>query len=391
MNRDNPLIYLDNNATTLIDVRVVERMTELMAMRLANPSSQHAAGRRARGVLETAREQILSSCNARTQGMKSDRLLITSGGTESNNLALLGLAAARPGAVIVSAIEHPSILAAAEHLALHGRTVHYVPCSSTGVIDVEFVKLLLLEIDSPIACVSIMLANNETGVMQPVNEIVGLCRPLGIPVHCDAVQVLGKLPLDFEGLDIDAMTITSHKLHGPLGIGGLILKHDIAIVPNHFGGFQQLGLRPGTEMPALAGGFAFAIELACGELEQRTARMQSLRDALESRLLSLVPSVQIIGRSALRLPHTSCISLLGLDRQAVQLALDRQGIACSTGSACASGSSQPSHVLQAMNLPPKVVNGTIRMSVSHENTAEEIEAAVAAMVDVANRLAKKAW
>ena len=295
MERAIALIYLDNNATTRIDPRVVERMYELMQLRLANPSSQHAAGRQARQVVEQAREEILKQCGGRTQGMASDQLLFTSGGTESNNLAIFGLTENIPGTIVVSSIEHPSVLAAAEYAAGHGREIRYLPCSSDGVVRLDLLEECLVPSSkcSPIALVSLMLANNETGVVQPLARAAAVCRNAHVLLHTDAVQVLGKAELDFEALDVDAMTITAHKLHGPVGIGGLVLRHGVLLSPRSFGGFQQLGQRPGTEMPVLAGGFAIAVTNAVTHLAQRVTKMKCLRDELQSKILESIPTAKI--------------------------------------------------------------------------------------------------
>ncbi|MFO0011872.1 MAG: cysteine desulfurase family protein [Planctomycetota bacterium] len=380
------MIYLDNNATTLIDPRVAEHMAELHRARLANPSSHHAAGHRARQILEHSREQLLDACGGRMQGMASDQLVFTSGGTESNNLALLGFAARRPGCVVVSRIEHSSVLGAAQYLETRGRSVRYLPCSASGVVDVDVLRQWIDEDPTGIACVSVMFANNETGVLQPVQAIGELCRVAGVPFHTDAVQGFCKVPLRFQDLAADAMTVTSHKLHGPLGIGALVLRHGSMIEPHHYGGAQQLGLRPGTEMPVLASGFANAVGLAQAELHERAQRMQSLRERLERGVCHVAPVARILAQDSHRLPHTSCIAFLGLDRQAIQIALDHRGVACRSGSACASGSSQPSHVLQAMHLTEDAVGGAIRFSLSFETTEREIDDTIAAVKQVIDRM-----
>ncbi|MEI7462460.1 MAG: cysteine desulfurase family protein [Pirellula sp.] len=384
------MIYLDNNATTQIAPSVVARMHELLQMRLANPSSQHSAGRKARQIVEQARESILKHCGGRTRGMASDHLLFTSGGTESNNLAIFGLAENIPGAIVVSAIEHPSVLGAAEFAAAHGREVRTLPCDGNGVVCLERLSEWIAEHKQgkPIALVSIMLANNETGVYQPVAEAAQICRNAGVLMHTDAVQVLGKSPMNFEALDVDALTITAHKLHGPVGIGGLLLRHGVQVSPRAFGGFQQLGLRPGTEMPALAGGFETCVSLAASCLMDRVACMQRQRNSLQQTIRNSIPDCVVVGDTSDRLPHTLSISFPGVERQALQLALDMAGIACSTGSACASGSSQPSHVLLAMHLNPAVVRGGVRFSVSADTTDAEIEETVQALQAIIPQLRK---
>jgi len=361
-------------------------MHELMQMRLANPSSQHAAGRAARQIVENARESILASCGGCIHGMASDQLLFTSGGTESNNLAILGLSEDRPGAIVVSTIEHPSVLGAAEYAAAHGRKIHYLPCDRNGVVCLESLKEMLRNENT--ALVSLMLANNETGVYQPVARAAQLCRDAGVLIHTDAVQVLGKSKLNFASLSVDALTITAHKLHGPVGIGGLVLRNGVTIHPRTFGGFQQLGLRPGTEMPVLVGGFESAVCEAETCLNVRSNIMQRQRDALQKLILDSIPDCVIVGENSERLPHTLSLAFPGVDRQALQLALDLEGIACSTGSACASGSSQPSHVLQAMGLPVSIVQGGIRFSVSADTSDVEIDTTVESLRKIIPRLRK---
>lgn len=380
------MIYLDNNATTLLDPRVAATMSELLHQRLANPSSQHAAGRLARRILEQSRDELLVACNAKTLGFDSDTCVWTSGGTEANNLAIFGIAEMRPGAIVVSSIEHPSVLAAADKLAISGRDVRYLPCLPSGIVDIEPLRRWLEDEHERIALVSVMLANNETGVLQPVQRIVDLCRPHTVYVHSDAVQAVGKIPLDFQDLGLHAMTVTAHKVHGPLGVGALVLKHGMTIAPRLFGGFQQLGVRPGTEMPTLARGFALAASLAVSELDQRSHHMRRLRTKFESQLREHLPAAVILGESAPRLPHTLSVAFPGVDRQALQMALDHANIACSTGSACASGSSQPSHVLQAMRAPDPVLQSAIRFSLSHESTEMEIDQAIEALIRIIPRL-----
>ena len=381
-------IYLDNNATTLIDPRVADHMASLYRARLANPSSQHAAGRHARQVIEQAREDLLVACGGRAQGMASDQVVFTSGGTESNNMAVLGFAAMRPGAIIVSSIEHSSVIAAAQYLESKGRTIRYLPCASSGIVDLEMLQQWIQNDPTGIACVSVMFANNETGVVQPVAEIGRMCRAAGVPFHTDAVQGFCKVSLAFEDLNADAMTVTSHKLHGPLGIGALVLRHGVNMLPHHYGGAQQLGLRPGTEMPVLASGFAMAVKLARQGLAERADHMKKLREFFEVEVKSIAPNARIIGSESPRLPHTCCIAFAGQDRQAIQIALDHQSIACSAGSACASGSSQPSHVLQAMRLDSDTVRSAVRFSLSWETTPQEIESTVAAIRSVLDRMTK---
>jgi cysteine desulfurase len=233
-----------------------------------------------------------------------------------------------------------------------------------------------------------MSANNETGVLQPIDLASKICREHGICIHTDAVQVLGKSELSFESLGVDAMTITSHKLHGPVGVGALVLRNGISVAPQSFGGFQQLGLRPGTEAAALCDGFAMAAELA-SNIKERVSAMLPLRDKLEQGIHSVIQDAVVIGCNAPRLPHTTSIAFPGVDRQALQLALDMRGIACSTGSACASGSSQPSHVLTAMGLDEAQIKGGIRFSLSCETTSDEIDQVIEVLRSIIPTLLKR--
>jgi cysteine desulfurase len=407
------LVYLDHNATTPLDDRVAQAMLQVWQAGPANPSSQHTFGRQARRRLEAARESIAQMLGADTTGRQPDRVIFTSGGTEANNLALFGLlfgflglssgdrsgsAAERankpasseplgPPEIIISAIEHPSILSAAGRLRQRGVVVHLVPPDRQGVVRPQAVAGLL---NPRTRLVSVMLANNETGVLQPVAEIAGICKsfpaPAPIVVHTDAVQAVGKHRVHFRELGVDAMTVAPHKFGGPLGIGALVVKAEALPQPLLFGGFQQGGLRPGTESVALAVGFAEALRLAVEELPQRTERMRQLRDRLEEGLAAAVADCLILGREVPRLPNTTCVAFPGVDRQALVMALDLDGVACSTGSACASGSSEPSPVLLAMGLDRTLVEGAIRLSLGHRTTPDELDWALERIFFHVNKL-----
>ena len=354
-------IYLDHNSTTPIDPQVVEAMTDALNKGFLNPASQHREGQRARREIESLRSRIIDLLGGLSHSMEADQLIITSGGTESNNLALIGLAQHLStktdhgkGRVLVSAIEHPSIIGAADALKRNGFEVEQISVDSDGVVCLDDLKRLLTSTDAqPVTLVSIMLANNETGVIQPVSEAAKLCHQHSAMLHTDAVQMIGKLPVSFSEIGCDAMSFTAHKLHGPRGIGGLMLKNGINVEPILFGGFQQMAMRPGTEDVALLTGMHRAIELAVGDPD-RAARMTLLRDALETTLQSMF-DVTINGLGAARMPHTSNVSFAGIDRQAFLMAADIEGLAISTGSACASGSSELSPVLLAMQANNDVV------------------------------------
>ncbi|MDX1947871.1 MAG: cysteine desulfurase family protein [Pirellulaceae bacterium] len=367
-------IYLDHNATTPLDPRVLEAMARVWRECGANPASQHGPGRKARRVLEEARESIGTLLGAKTTGMEADHILFTSGGTEANNLALFGLAGEPGGRLVVSAIEHPSIVGPADELRRRGVDVQIAPVDAEGVVRVEALANLL-ETEKRLQLVSVMLANNETGVIQPVAEIAALCRERGVLMHTDAVQAVGKIPVSFRELGVAAMTVAPHKFHGPLGIGALVQRSEVKLAPQLFGGFQQQALRPGTESVALAAGFARALELWQEEAAEREARMRALRDELQQAIRSEIPEAVIIGEAAPRLPNVLNIAFPGLNRQALVMALDLAGVACSTGSACASGSSEPSPVLLAMGLSREVVEGSIRLSLGAFTTAAEVSEA----------------
>ena len=376
-------IYLDNNATTRIDPRVSEAMQRCHLARHGNPSSQHAVGRRARRVVEEARERIAETIGCRIGDARADRLIFTSGGTESNNLALIGLAGQPPGEILLSAIEHPSVVMAAKLLMDRGFSVMAIPVNADGVIRLDAVQEML----SPrTRLVSVMLGNNETGVLQPIQELAAICHHHGILIHTDAVQAVGKIDVDFHRLGVDALSLTAHKFHGPGGIGALAVRSGVSLTPVLVGGFQQLGERPGTESVALIAGMQRAVELWQVESRQRLTRFTSQRDRLENRLRREIPSAVVIGSAAHRLPHTSNIAFPGLHRQSITMALDLEGVACSTGSACASGSAEPSRVLLAMGIENSLIEGSIRLSLGADTTDAEIDLAVGRICKVVKNL-----
>lgn len=390
-------IYLDNNSTTLLDPRVLEAMSRVWRDCGANPASQHAAGRAARRLVEESREGILSLLGGRTSGMSADRLIFTSGGTEANHLALCSLS---PSFLAISALEHPSIRATVDLLnhrlrlqgglegGSEGFKIVRLPVLPSGVIDLAAIEELRQRAswqDRP-QLISVMLASNETGVIQPVREICQLAKDTGMHVHTDAVQAVGKMPVNFRDLGVAAMTIAPHKFHGPLGIGGLLVRHGMKIVPQMFGGFQQEGLRPGTENAALTVGFFAALKICLDESETRWELMATLRDELESLLQKNILDSVVIGENVPRLPNTLCMSFPPLDRQALVMALDLAGVACSTGSACASGSSEPSPTLVAMGLPAAVIGSAIRFSLSALTTAAEVHSAAERIIKTVNQL-----
>ena len=400
--RPNP-IYLDYNATTPIFPEVVEAMRACWSEPHLNPASQHGFGRRARRALEDARERIAELLGANASGTNADRLIFTSGGTESNNLAIRGLLpvparAAEPGEagsrreqgegalsshLVTSAIEHPSIAALTDHLSHAGYRGDRLSVGSNGAVRSETLPPFLRPETRVVAAV---LANNETGVVQPIAELATICNAQRIPLHTDAAQAAGKLPLNFRELGAATLTIAAHKFGGPVGIGALLVRSDIQLTPVLRGGVQQSGLRPGTESVALVRGMMTALELWERNRRAWVAHIEGLRDEFESTLKGSGQPIEIIGARAQRLPTTSNVAFLGLDRQALFVALDQAGIACSTGSACASGSSQPSPVHLAMGLSPDVISSALRFSFGVQSTDAEVAESTDRILGICNNL-----
>lgn len=380
------MIYLDNNATTRIRPEVVERMAACYRDVWGNASSQHAQGRKARHALEQARETIGLLLGADPD---RDRIIFTSGGTEANHLIWMG-APRRSGRAVVSAVEHPSVRGGAELWRDRGGRLWTLPVDSAGVctlepFDREEHDQWAEVADQPLDLVSLMLANHETGVLQPVERLASTF-PRAAIWHTDAVQAVGKIPVSFRELQVSALTVAPHKFHGPLGIGALLLRDDVPLNPLFRGGFQQQGFRPGTEPVPLIVGMAHALELSLADQQAQANLLRQRRDRLAAGLLGADPTAMVLGHQVDRLPQTLCIAFPGLDRQALMLALDLAGIACSTGSACASGSSEPSPVLQAMGCEPAVVQSAIRFSLSVETTCGEIEQALERITPILARL-----
>jgi cysteine desulfurase len=377
------MIYLDNNATTRPLPEVVEVMTRHWRDSFANPGSRHGAGRRARQALETARESM-----AEILGAHPDEVVFTSGGTESNNMAVLGLVSGPAGTIALTGAEHPAVIEAARFLETRGWRLETLPVDEDG---------LLLPFSASeqegrqgehkdVRLVALILAHNETGVIQDVRPIAGECQSRGIPVHLDAVQAVGKIPVNFHALGVTSLALGAHKFYGPRGIGALLLKRGTELAPSAFGGHQESGRRPGTEAVALIAGMAKALELFHAGQEERIARTRALRDLLEERLGALCPPVTLNGSRERRLPNTLNIAFPGVDGEALLVTLDLEGVACSLGSTCASGSAEPAPVLLAMNRPRDVWRSSVRFSVGIENTTAEIEQAAKIIAAAVSRL-----
>lgn len=383
-------IYLDHNATTPVRAEVVEAMARCWREAPANPASQHRWGQAARRRLEQLREGIATLLGANPTGTPPDRVLFTSGGTEANNLAIRGIAQARspqePAQLVISAIEHPSVLEPAEALLEQGWRLDCLGVDTTGVVRTTELPNLLSQ---QTALVSVMLANHDTGVVQPVAEVARLCRERGVPLHSDAVQAAGKWPIGFRELGVSALSIAAHKFRGPLGIGALIVRGDLTLKPTLFGGSQQWGLRPGTESLPLVVGMYTALELWQQEQQELAERMIRLRGQFERGLARSLEGIVIHGEAAPRLPQTSNVAFLGVDAQIVLMALDLAGIACSLGAACSSGSAEPSPTLLAMGLPRATVDSSLRFSLGATTTPAEIDEAVRRIVSVVGQLRGK--
>ena len=360
-------LYLDNNATTRIAPEVFEEMTPYFTAWYGNPSSMHTFGGQLHRRIEEAREKVAALMNA-----DPDEIFFTSCGTESDNTAIMSAVESQPRKrhIITSRVEHPAVLNFCQHLGRKGHRVTLLPVNKQGQMDMDvFLKML----DDDIAVVSIMYANNETGVIFPIERICEILKERGILFHTDAVQAAGKVPLDVRKIPVDMLTISGHKLHAPKGIGALYVKKGTRFHPYIIGGHQERGRRAGTENVASIIGFGKAAQLANEHLSEEISYLSSLRDRLEQGLLSSCPNVIINGDTVTRLPNTTNISFEFIEGEAILLRLNEFGICASSGSACTSGSLEPSHVLRAMGVPYTAVHGSIRFSLSRYNTAEEID------------------
>jgi cysteine desulfurase len=365
-------VYLDHNATTPLDARVREAMLPLLGGPYANPSSQHRYGRAARDAVETARGQV-----AALVGADPGEVIFTSGGTEANNLAVKGMAAAsRRGRLLYSGIEHPCVLEPMQALGRAGWTVQPLVVDGDG--RVELVALGAQLQGGDVRLVSCMVANNETGVIQDIARIGAMVNDAGAVLHADAVQAAGKMPLSFPESGARLMSLSSHKLYGPKGVGALIADRGLALEPLLHGGGQEKGLRGGTENVAAIAGFGLAAELAAAELDARRAHAQRLRERLEG-LLGGIPGARIFGAGAPRLPNTVQFAVPSIHSATLLGLLDRKGFAVSSGSACASGTDEASHVLLAMGVPHDLALCAIRVSFGKDNTEAEVDAFVAAL------------
>jgi cysteine desulfurase len=377
------MIYADYNATTPVDPEVRAAMVCALEASFGNASSLHSAGQEARRLVERARAQA-----AALVGAQPDEILFTSGGTEADNLAVLGVAQATSlakGGIVTSSIEHQAVLAPCKHLQEGGRPVTFLPVDADGHLEIA---ALADAVKSGVALFSIMLANNETGVIQPLAEVVKAAASCGAVVHTDAVQAVGKMSVDAKALGVSLLSFSSHKIHGPKGAGALYVRRNCPLAPLLHGGRQERSLRPGTEnVPAIVG-FGKACELAGARLAADSRRLTLLRDRFEAQILARIAGTRVNGRRETRLPNTSNIAFGDLDGEAITINLDMLGMAASNGAACSAVDHSPSHVLLAMGQGESVARSAVRFSFGRDNTDEDIDRAVERVVQAVNLLRK---
>lgn len=374
-------IYMDHAATTRVRKEVADIMVEYMKNNFGNPSSVHNFGREAKSGLEHARKQIAAVINS-----SAEEIIFTSGGTEANNLAVIGTARANKDKgrhIVTSAIEHHAVLDSCKYLEKEGFEVTYLGVDSEGMISPEDVKEVLRE---DTILVTIMHVNNEVGTIQPIKDIAQLAHEKNAVMHTDAVQSFGKINVDVEKLGIDLLSISSHKIYGPKGVGALYIKKGTKINNMAHGGAQEKKKRPGTEnLPGIVG-FGLAAELIEKEMDKEAERLTKLKEKLIERITTEIDYVKLNGHRNYRIPHNVNVSIQFIEGEALLLSLDMKGIAVSSGSACTSGSLDPSHVLLAMGIPHETAHGSLRISLGKENTEEEIDCLVEELVNIVQRL-----
>jgi len=374
-------VYLDWNATTPLAPEVRDAMLPWLGAaqpaRFGNASSRHEYGRQARAAIDEARARVAAAV-----GAHATEVVFTSGGSEANNLFLKGAAAClKPGTLAISAIEHPCVREPARQLRRAGWALHEIAVDADGRIDVADWRRVL---EARPTLVSVMLANNETGVLQDVAALASEARKAGAWLHTDAVQALGKIEVDFRSLGVQAMTLSAHKLGGPLGAGALVLDKRVELSPLIAGGGQERGLRSGTENVAAIVGFGLACERAVAHRAAESSRLSVMRDGIEAALSAL--GAVVFSRAAIRLPNTVFFAFDAIDGETLVGKLDRAGFACASGSACSSAQPEPSHTLLAMGVDPTVARGAVRVSLGRDTTAEEVERFVATLSHVVRDL-----
>ena len=373
-------IYFDNNATTKVAEEVLEEMKPFFCELYGNPSSMHTFGGQTGQKIRRAREQV-----ANLLGCDPSEIIFTSGGTESDNAAIKGVLAAYPDRrkIITTRVEHPAVLTACRELENHGYTIVELGVDKTGQIDLAELEK---QLDDNAALVTIMYANNETGVIFPIDKIAEVVAEKNVVFHTDAVQVVGKIPLNLAKNNIDLLSLSGHKLHAPKGIGVLYIRKGTRISPFMVGGHQEAGRRAGTENVPSIIGLGRACELAAKNIETENEKVKHLRNKLENALLKNCPDSRLNGDKKNRLPNTTNISFEFIEGEAILLLLDKYGICASSGSACTSGSLEPSHVLRAMGVPFTAAHGSIRFSLSRYNTEQEVDYTIEIMPQVVKKL-----
>ena len=373
------MIYLDNAASTKIHEDVLESMMPYLTEQYGNPSSIHRYGRLAHKAIEKARKQVANLINA-----DPSEILFTSGGTESNNTILYGIAKKNPEShIITSSIEHDAILEPCKRLEKEGFDIIYLPVNKYGLVDPLTLKNNLT---GKTSLVSIMFGNNEVGTVEPILDFVNICKEKNIIFHTDAVQAVGKIPIDVKELGVDLLSISSHKLNGPKGIGALYIKKGITIDPVILGGGQENGLRSGTENVANIVGFGKACELSRINLVKNISKMKELRDYLSNKIMQEIPKVTLNGHPETRLPNNIHLTFLGVNGEDLLIKLDEYGIAASTGSACSVQIQKASHVLQAMGFSHEQITGSLRLTIGISNNLEEMDKTTEILKNVVKEL-----
>jgi cysteine desulfurase len=374
------VIYVDNNATTRVAPQVLEEMLPYFSEFYGNPSSMHSFGGDVGRKIQTARAHIAALVNA-----SPEEIIFTSCGTESDNTAIRAAIQSNPSKkhIITTRVEHPAIKNLYEHLAKNGYRATFVPVDRQGNLDLDY---LYQNLSDDTAIVSIMWANNESGVIFPIEEISQAVKERGIVFHTDAVQAVGKIPIDLKTVSVDMLSLSGHKLHAPKGIGALFVRKRTKFSPFLIGGHQESGRRGGTENVGSIIGLGKACELAAADLEAKNNRIKQLRDRLESELIKRVPNTFINGNIEKRLPNTSSIAFEFVEGESILLMMDEFNICASSGSACTSGSLEPSHVLRAMGVPFTAAHGSVRFSLSIYNTDEEIDFIIEKLPPIIQRL-----
>jgi len=373
------LIYLDNAASTAVHKDVLDEMLPFLKEQYGNPSSIHRFGRQADKAIRNARKRISELINS-----SPDEILFTSGGTESNNTALYGIAHSNKGNhIITSSIEHEAILEPCKRLEEEGFRLTYLPVDNHGFVNPHDLKDALSE---DTCLVSIMFANNEVGTIQPIQEISSICKEKSVVFHTDAIQAIGKVPINVENLGVDLLSVSSHKINGPKGVGALYIKKGIQISPLILGGGQEKGLRSGTENVANIVGFGKACQLANENLELNITFLKNLRDYLITNVTQQIPNVTLNGDHEKRIPNNTHFTFLGVNGEDLIIKLDENEIAASTGSACSVKTQKASHVLQAMGFSHEQITGSLRLTVGIYNTKEELEKTVMTLKKIVNEL-----